>query len=96
MGHHPAAKYSATRFPERDVSASFTASPDVDRRGGREEMASVEDDMKRRFKEERWHRVVVDDILPLRVDRNMKPSGSNKGAMVYSSGVEDDVTLSLV
>jgi len=43
MGHHPAAKYSATRFPER-VSGSVSedtaaADPSAERRGGRDEMA---------------------------------------------------------
>ena len=100
MGHHPAAKYSATRFPERhsgSVSEDIAdADPSAERRGDRDEMAAAEqavalDDA--RLREARWQRAMTGEDEPLLRDAaNIRPRGTKRDGttMVDCRQVDDE------
>ena len=102
MGHQPAAKYSATRFPER-VSGSESeviadADPSAERRGGRDEMAAAEqavalDDA--RLREARWQRAMAGEDVPLllRDAANIRPRGTKRDGttMADCRQVDDEI-----
>ena len=86
MGHHPAAKYSATRFPERhsgSVSEDIgDADPSAERRGGRDEMAAAEQAVTldvAKLREARWQRAMAGEDVPLLRDAaNIRPRGTKR------------------
>ena len=96
MGHHPAAKYRATRFPVnvsgRASEDNGEADPSLDRRGGSDEMAEAAhadallDGAK--LRDARWHRATVGDVL-LREATNMRPTGRKRDGrtMVLARGL---------
>ena len=102
MGHHPAAKYSATRFPERASGSvsedTAAADPSAERRGGRDEMAAAEHAVElddARLREARWQRAMTGEDEPLLRDAaNIRPRGTKRDGNTMTAGTLIDEIMS--